>query len=79
MCRHPPNKQHSTRDGKEATKKRIGTVTETANSDSEGLYAISDNSSVRPFTVDVKFNGKPLSMELNTGATVSLISWNTFK
>ena len=80
MCRqgqHPSNKRHS--DGKEATKKRIGTVTETSTSDSEGLYTISDKSLVKPFTVDVKLNGKPLSMELDTGATVSLISQNTFK
>jgi len=41
---HPPNKQHS--DGKEATKKQIGTVTETSTSDSDGLHAISDKSSV---------------------------------
>jgi len=80
MCRqgqHPPSKQRS--DGKDATKKRIGTVRETSTSDSEGLYTISDKSLIKPFTVDVKLNGKPLSMELDTGATVSLISQNTFK
>ena len=79
MCRQgqPQTRQHS--DGKEATKKRIGTVTNATTSSSDGLYAINDKSSVKPFTVDVKLNGKPFSMELDTGATVSLISENTFK
>ena len=76
MCRQgqPQTRQHS--DDKEATKKRIGTVTDATTSSSD---AINDKSSVKPFTVDVKLNGKPFSMELHTGATVSLISENTFK
>ena len=34
---------------------------------------------VKPFTVDVLLNGKPFSMELDTGATVSIISNATFQ
>ena len=45
--------------------------------ESVGLYVVSDKS-VKPFTVDLKLNGKPLSMELDTGATVSLVSAKTF-
>ena len=45
--------------------------------ESLGLYAINDKS-VKPFTVDLKLNGKLLCMELDTGATVSLVSEKTF-
>ena len=45
---------------------------------SMGLYTI-DGKSVKPFTVQVKLNDKPLCMELDTGATVSLISDTTFR
>jgi len=73
----PPNKWHG--EGKETIKKQIGTFTDTTDSNSDGLYAIRDNSSVKPFTVDVKLNRKPLSMELDTGATVSLVSQTFLK
>jgi len=63
--------------GTEATTKQIGTVTDTTDRNADGLHVISDNSSVKPFTVDVKLNGKPLSMELDTDATISLISEST--
>ena len=43
-----------------------------------GLYTI-DGKSVKPFTVHVKLNDKPLCMELDTGATVSFISDKTFR
>ena len=36
------------------------------------MYAVNDKS-VKPFTVDLKLNGKLLCMELDTGATVSLV------
>ena len=45
--------------------------------ESVGLYAISEKS-VKPFIVDLKLDGKPFSMELDTGATVSLVSAKTF-
>jgi len=41
------------------------------------LYAISDKSAT-PFIVDLKLYEKSLHMELDTGATVSLISAKTF-
>ena len=42
-----------------------------------GLYTI-NGKSVQPFVVDLKLNGKPLHMEVDTGATVSSISEKTF-
>jgi len=40
---------------------------------STALYAVGDKT-VKPFTADFMLNGKPFSMELDTGATVSIIS-----
>ena len=63
---------------KNSTGKPVRTVHETEEAHkSAGLYAISDKS-VKPFIVDLKLNGKSLHMELDTGATVSLISAKTF-
>ena len=53
------------------------TVTNKQESESLGLYAV-NNKSVKPFTVDLKLNGKPLCIELDTGGTVSLVSDKTF-
>ena len=52
-------------------------VKDTQELESLGLYAINDKS-VKPFTVDLKLNGKLLCMKLDTGATVSLVSEKTF-
>ena len=62
---------------KNPTGKPVRTIRETEEHKSAGLYAVSDKS-VKPFTVDLKLNGNPLCMELDTGATVSLISAKTF-
>ena len=65
MCRHS---------FKEPTGQSVKIVDTT---ESVGLYVVSDKS-VKPFTVDLKLDGKPLSMELDTGATVSLVSAKSF-
>ena len=42
------------------------------------MYIVNDKS-VKPFTVDLKLNGKLLCMELDTGATISLVSEKTLR
>ena len=42
------------------------------------LYQVNTNTD-KPYTVDLKLNGKVLTMEIDTGACVSLISEQTFK
>ena len=66
---------HRTKDFyKETSGQSIKAVDKT---ESVSLYAITDRS-VKPFKVDLKLNGKPISMELDTGASMSLISAKTF-
>lgn len=52
---------------------QVRTVTNKQEIVSLGLYAV--DKSVKPFTVDLKLNGKPLCIKLDTGATVSLHSF----
>jgi predicted aspartyl protease len=42
------------------------------------VFTIGENSS-RPIVVDIKVNGKPLTMEVDTGAAVTVISDKTRK
>ena len=39
--------------------------------DSEGVYMVGKSSTTKPIHVEVRINGKPLSMEVDTGAAVS--------
>ena len=71
MCRQTQKWKDSFREPTGQSVKMVDTT------ESVGLYAISDKS-VKPITVDLKLNGKPLSMELDTGATVSLVAAKTF-
>ena len=77
-CRHQQQQlQQPPRLPRQPPGQPVRTVTDKSET-SLSLYNISDKS-VKPFTVKVKLNDKPLSMELDTGATVSLISSKTFQ
>ena len=46
--------------------------------DSNDLYSIT-SAKPRPYRVDIKVNGKPTQMEIDTGASLSLVSEHTFR
>ena len=79
MCRQKQTDQPPSH-SKEVKKKSTHTAAKPIdNVDSfTALYVVGDKT-VKPFTVDVLLNGKPFSMELDTGATVSIISNATFQ
>ena len=77
MC-HKPQQQSPTNESKRRPPgQSVRQVKDTQELESLGLYAVNDKS-VKSFTVDLKLNGKLLCMELDTGATVSLVSEKTF-
>ena len=43
------------------------------------LYCLSDAGRSKPINVEVVVDGKPLTMELDTGAAVSLVSESTYQ
>ena len=43
------------------------------------LYKISSKQESKPLQVEVVINGQPLTMELDTGAAVTLVSEETFQ
>ena len=43
------------------------------------LYSINSASKPRPYIVDIEINGKALPMEIDTGASLTLVSEGTFK
>ena len=83
ICRAPKQ----TRDKEIAKKKsqrhrganRIDTGQSESDTDSElPLFKIQDSTkSIHPITVDMEINGKILNMEVDTGATVFIISQTT--
>ena len=79
-CHRPPEENLSSNtQNKDFSKETLRQSIEAADkTESFSLYAISDRS-VKPFTVDLELNRKPLSKEpADTGAPVSLISAKTF-
>ena len=43
------------------------------------LYTVGTKSATQPITVELSLNGKPITMEVDTGTAVSLISERTHK
>ena len=70
--RTPPKKVHVVEEPTQAT---AGTESD---SDDYPLYRVSD-SKMKPLFVSLKLDGKPFTMELDTGAAYSLVSEATFK
>ena len=54
-------------------------TTESESSSAASLYTISEHTSCPPYQVQLKLNSKPIVMEIDTGASVSLISESMLK
>lgn len=78
-CNHKGHIQRACRKGKKARetkpRKRVKMLTSVQNESSVPLQSVN----VDPFTVPMNVDGVLLTMELDTGAAVSVISWREFK
>ena len=76
VCRSKPKQ---TRKVKKAKAKYVRAQDTDSDSDSLPVLLVGDRRSTHPITVQVSINGKSLTMEVDTGAAVSIISEKTSK
>ena len=62
----------------ELTSSSLVATTDQAETDEYSLYHTQGHGTIPPILVDLRLNGKDISMELDTGATLSLVSEKTY-
>ena len=81
VCRKRPGSQHKSPQPPRG--KPVHHLDENSDDDSDSdltgtLYTMNSNSKTHPYVVNIEVSGKPLQVEIDTGASLTLVSERTF-